>query len=132
MERISDKICKEIIKTLAKKCNVDPKLIVTRLMSEEDKEDMRNGLLPIDSLELHVRVWIEKGMPDYAHGHSAESADVSDKRESVTPAPLIPPLSHNSWELREPFMRPEENVQSDLLEESHLDKQIVEIEIYPT
>jgi len=37
-------------------------------MSEEDKEDMRNGDVPMNVLDTHVAVWIKAGMPDYAHG----------------------------------------------------------------
>lgn len=65
---LSDKACKAIIIRVARKFNVEARLITTRLMSEEDKNDMRAGLLPTDALECHVRVWIAAGMPDYAHG----------------------------------------------------------------
>lgn len=39
-------------------------------MSPEDKEDMLNGLISDESLECHVKVWIENKMPDYANGHT--------------------------------------------------------------
>ena len=67
-KKLNDERCKNIIRFLAKKLGSDPKLIVTRLLSEEDKDDMRNGDLPIESLECHIKVWLEAGMPDYAHG----------------------------------------------------------------
>jgi len=66
--KLSDKACKAIINRVARKLNVEARLITTRLMSEEDKDDMRAGLVPIDALECHVTVWIAAGMPDYAHG----------------------------------------------------------------
>lgn len=47
---------------------VKAELISTRLLSDEDKQDMLNGLVPVDVLLLHVKVWIQNGMPDYAHG----------------------------------------------------------------
>ena len=65
---LSDKACKAIIIRGARKLNVEARLITTRLMSEEDKNDMRAVLLPIEALEAHVKVWIENGLCDYAHG----------------------------------------------------------------
>ncbi len=47
---------------------VKVELISTRLLSDDDKKDMRKGLLPVESLITHVKVWIENGMPDYANG----------------------------------------------------------------
>lgn len=67
-QKISDDACKNIIRRIALKHEIAPKLIVTRLMSEEDKDDMRNGDLPYDCLDLHVELWIKAGMPDVAHG----------------------------------------------------------------
>lgn len=64
----TDEACKNIIRHIATKLNVEAKLITTRLMSEEDKNDMRKGDLPANVLELHVKLWINSGMPDYAHG----------------------------------------------------------------
>ncbi len=44
---------------------VKAELISTRLLSIEDKRDMLNGLLPDKALLLHVKCWIEAGMPNY-------------------------------------------------------------------
>jgi len=61
----TDKVCKEIIRTLARKLGIDPpSLITTRLMSEDDKNDMRKGLLTVEVLELHIKVWKAAGMRD--------------------------------------------------------------------
>jgi hypothetical protein len=46
-------------------------LISTRLLSKDDKQDMLNGLLPIDALVTAVKVWIADEMPDYANGHTS-------------------------------------------------------------
>lgn len=43
-------------------------LISTRLLSEDDKQDMLRGDLPIEALECAVQCWKDAGMPDYAHG----------------------------------------------------------------
>lgn len=68
LTRLTDKACKAIIIQIAKELDVEARLITTRLMSEEDKNDMRAGLLPIEALKAHVKVWIENGLCDYAHG----------------------------------------------------------------
>ncbi len=68
MPRVSDETCKAIIRRVAKRLGVEPKLITTRLMSDDDKEDMRQGNLPTEVLELHVKLWMDAGMPDYRHG----------------------------------------------------------------
>ena len=65
---ISTKDCKIILGKLGKKFKVDPSLIATRLLSEDDKQDMRNGNLPIQALEIHIKLWMDSGMPDCAHG----------------------------------------------------------------
>ena len=67
-QKLTDKACKAIIIQVAKKLNVEAKLITTRLMDEQDKEDMRNGLISIEALECHVAVWKQNGLCDYAHG----------------------------------------------------------------
>ena len=56
---------------IAKMLCVKAELISTRLLSKDDKDDMRKGLIPIDSLLMHVRVWVQNDMPDYANGHTA-------------------------------------------------------------
>ncbi len=66
--KLTDKACKAIIIRVAKEFDVPAKFITTRLMSEDDKNDMRNGDLPLESLKCHVKVWIENGLCDYAHG----------------------------------------------------------------
>lgn len=60
--------CQKIISNMGWLCGCSPKLIATRLLSEEDKQDMLNGDLPIDALECAIKVWMSNGMPDYAHG----------------------------------------------------------------
>lgn len=60
--------CKKILSKLGFKLGVSPSLIATRLLSEDDKQDMVNGDLPLDALECHIKVWKDNGMPDYAHG----------------------------------------------------------------
>jgi len=47
---------------------IKAELISTRLLSREDKQDMLSGLLPIESLICHVKVWKEHGMYSYSDG----------------------------------------------------------------
>lgn len=60
--------CKDLLRTIAKMFCIKAELISTRLLSSDDKDDMVNGLVPIDSLVTAVRVWKENGMPDYTNG----------------------------------------------------------------
>lgn len=60
--------CKKTIFNLGIKFGVSPKLIATRLLSKEDKDDMLRGNLPIESLECAVKMWVDAGLPDYANG----------------------------------------------------------------
>ena len=60
--------CKSKLFKLGIKLGVSPKLISTRLLSKDDKDDMLNGLIPDDALECHVQVWIKTGMCDYTNG----------------------------------------------------------------
>lgn len=54
--------CKDLLRTAAKMMCVDATLISTTLLSDDDKKDMLNGDLPVESLLLHVKVWKENGM----------------------------------------------------------------------
>lgn len=60
--------CKDLLRTVARAMCVRADLISTRLLSAEDKQDMLNGDLPIESLMTHVKVWKEYGMCNYADG----------------------------------------------------------------
>lgn len=70
--------CKRILFSIGIKFGVSPALISTRLLSPEDKIDMVNGLIPIDALELAVKVWMANKMPDYANGNTAPYRAKSD------------------------------------------------------
>lgn len=68
LKPLTDSECKDIIRRLAKRHDVEARLVTTRLMSEEDKQDMREGNLSAKALDCHIKVWKENGMCDYAHG----------------------------------------------------------------
>ena len=54
--------CKRMLSRIGLKLGVSPTLISTILLSEEDKQDMLNGLISEDRLELFVSVWKSTGM----------------------------------------------------------------------
>lgn len=60
--------CKDVLRMIAKMFCIKTELISTRLLSNDDKKDMLNGLVPIDSLITHVKVWKEYGMCNYSDG----------------------------------------------------------------
>ncbi len=62
--------CKCMLSKIGFKLGVSPRLISTRLLSDDDKQDMLDGNLPIEALECAVKVWMDAGMPNYAHGDS--------------------------------------------------------------
>lgn len=57
--------CRSMIFKTGLKLGVSPKLIAERLLSDDDKEDMLEGRLKQDVLEVAVKVWKDNGMPDY-------------------------------------------------------------------
>ena len=64
----STKDCQSIIFNLGIKHGVSPKLISTRLLSTEDKQDMIAGVLTPDIIAIGIECWMSSGMPDYANG----------------------------------------------------------------
>lgn len=73
-EKLTDAACKNIIISLARKLGINPRLVTTRLMSDEDKNDMRNGDVPIKMLELYLKLWIEEGLPNHREGKTVPLA----------------------------------------------------------
>ena len=53
---------------IAKMMCVKADLISTRLLSKDDKQDMLDGKLPIETLFLAVKIWRDTGMPNYTDG----------------------------------------------------------------
>ena len=64
----TDSECKKIISQIAWEVGVSPALISTRLLSDDDKNDIRAGLIDRGSLRVAVEVWIKNGMPNYSKG----------------------------------------------------------------
>jgi hypothetical protein len=68
---LTNKDCKRILFKIGIEPGVIPKLISNRLLSKEDKQDMLNGYLSVDSLVTHVKIWAHNKMPDYVNGKLA-------------------------------------------------------------
>lgn len=64
MSKFTERECKSILFQLAIKYGIAPNFIAKRLLSHEDRKDMMNGDLPLESLDNHVRVWKENGCSD--------------------------------------------------------------------
>ena len=60
--------CQKKLFDIGLKLGVSPKLIATRLLSKDDKDDMLQGLISDDSLLTAVKIWQENGMPNYENG----------------------------------------------------------------
>ena len=58
---------------------VKAELISINLLSKEDKQDMLNGLLPDEALLLHVKCWIEAGMPNYNSSELPSNLNADEK-----------------------------------------------------
>lgn len=69
--------CKRILFKIGLNLGVSPALISTKLLSEDDKDDMVNGYLSINILEEYVKIWMQNGMRDYAHGNIDNSYKLS-------------------------------------------------------
>lgn len=54
-------------------------LISTRLLSKEDKQDLMNGDISVETLIVHVKVWMSNRMPDYANGKTEPYKEPQEK-----------------------------------------------------
>ncbi|MCC5792828.1 MAG: hypothetical protein JJT82_09525 [Legionellaceae bacterium] len=46
--------------------SVNGQQVIDHLLSVDDEQDIINGDTPADSLQLHIKLWIEGGMPHYS------------------------------------------------------------------
>lgn len=68
MDVLTKDECKKLLSKLGFKLGVSPSHIATRLLDDNDKRDILEGLVNIASLKKAVEVWRDRGMCDYAHG----------------------------------------------------------------
>ncbi len=71
--------CKSIIFKLAILHGVSPVLIINKLLSKDDKNDMLAGLIDARCLETAVKLWKEAGMPDWVNFTSNEIQPQGDE-----------------------------------------------------
>lgn len=93
--------CKKILFKVGIKFGVSPKLISERLLSDHDKGDMIQGVMPIAFLEAAVMAWQDAGMPAYADGQTEREVKRGCRRQNLPSA--------KDWKqepLRKPFVRP--------------------------
>jgi len=93
--------CKKILSKIGFKLGVSPNLIRFRLLSDNDKVDMLNGLIPIVELEANTKVWRDNGMPDYAHG-KLETYE-HEKNRTKFEESLLDPINESTG-YRKPFV----------------------------
>lgn len=46
--------------------NLHPQQVIDGLLSVEDERDIINGSIPIQSLRLHIELWLKAGKPHYS------------------------------------------------------------------
>jgi len=63
--------CKNMITRVAIQHKCSAKLIATRLLGKEDKQDMLDGNLGEETLMVATGCWLSSGMPDYSNGDTA-------------------------------------------------------------
>jgi len=65
--QLTQRQCQQLLFKIGMKLGVSPKLISSRLLSIEDKEDIMAGVIDSDYLETAVIVWMNNGMCDYVN-----------------------------------------------------------------
>lgn len=45
---------------------VCPQQVIDQLLSKDDEQDIINGDIPAESLQLHIKLWIKAGQPHYS------------------------------------------------------------------
>lgn len=82
------KECQSIVFKLSVKFGVPPREIMEKLLSDDDKKDMMDGSLDVETLEAHTEAWVKSG-----------------KRDLVgRPKPIPEPPPENKVVLRKPFL----------------------------
>lgn len=59
----------DLFKFVEKCCRnlqVEPQQVIDHLLSLDDEQDIINGQVPAETLQLHIEVWISAGKPYYS------------------------------------------------------------------
>jgi hypothetical protein len=69
--------CKQNLITFVQQCcvglPVNEQQVIEHLLSVDDEQDIINGDTPMDSLQLHIQLWLDAGMPHYSGKHQSLS-----------------------------------------------------------
>jgi hypothetical protein len=64
---MTEREAKSILFKIGVEFGVSPAKISTKLLSKEDKQDILNDLIPMETLKLAVRLWNDAGQLDYVN-----------------------------------------------------------------
>lgn len=64
MSKLTEHECKSILFKLGVKYGISPRKLSEQLLSQDDRNDMPEGRTSLETLDLHVKLWIEQGCPD--------------------------------------------------------------------
>ena len=59
----------DIINFVEKCCvnlKIETQQVIDGLLSTDDEQDIINGYIPVESLRLHIELWISSGKPHYS------------------------------------------------------------------
>lgn len=45
---------------------VEAQQVIDGLLSSDDEQDIINGEVPVESLSLHIKLWVKAGKPHYS------------------------------------------------------------------
>ncbi|HGC5726842.1 TPA: hypothetical protein ACIZAI_001027 [Legionella pneumophila] len=75
IKKSREKILKNFVDDCCLGLGVKSSAVINYLISNEDEEDILNGLIPKSCLVLHIKLWIENGQPDYS-GRVKKQGDI--------------------------------------------------------
>jgi hypothetical protein len=65
-KNITEKGLIDVVKKCCGGLQVDAQQVIDGLLSSDDEQDIINGNTPVESLRLHIELWIKAGKPHYS------------------------------------------------------------------
>lgn len=56
----------DVVKKCCDGLSVEAQQVIDGLLSSDDEQDIINGDVPVESLRLHIKLWVEAGKPHYS------------------------------------------------------------------
>ncbi|KTD58796.1 hypothetical protein Lsai_1403 [Legionella sainthelensi] len=56
----------EIVQKICQEFSISASYVLEHLLSKEDINDIADGNIPIETLKLHIELWMANGMPHYS------------------------------------------------------------------